>query len=132
MQELFTLFIIFILYILIPVGIIVTIIKAISKSSHRSVSSEDAAQLKPTEVIPSMYHYKRRDLIMTRAENDFFRMLDDWSHKLNKRQARDAEVERIFKGANFPLLRFGHRGPYTPQSIAESINTTGILQTNNS
>ena len=186
MQELLGFLLLVIIFIVIPVSIIVAIVKAISKSGHPSVSHEDAAQLRPAEVIPAMYHYERRDLIMTRAENEFFKMLDaavgdnyyvfpqvhlsslfehkvhgqdwwkafhhinrksvdfvicdkqtvrplaaieldDWSNKLDKRQARDAEVERIFKGANFPLLRFGHKGPYTPQSISESINATHVL-----
>lgn len=172
--------------LIIPISIIFGIVRLLVKFKRPIISHEEAAQLKPAEVIPAMYHYERRDLIMTRAENDFFKMLDaavgdnyyvfpqvhlsslfehkvhgqdwwkafhhinrksvdfvicdkqtvrplaaieldDWSHKLDKRQARDAEVERIFKGANFPLLRFGHKGPYTPQSIAESINATHIL-----
>lgn len=189
MQELFSfLVIIIIIFIVLPVSIVAAIIKAIKKSSRSTVSHEDAAQLRPAEVIPPMYHYERRDLIMTRAENDFFKMLDtavgenyyvfpqvhlsslfehkvhgqdwwkafhhinkksvdfvicdkqtvrplaaieldDWSHKLDKRKVRDIEVERIFKGANFPLLRFGHNGPYTPQSIAESIDATQVLNT---
>ena len=54
--------------------------------------------------------------------------LDDWSHSLDKRKARDVEVERIFKGAGFPLLRFGNKGPYTAASIAESINGVGVLK----
>ena len=186
MQELFSFLVIIIIFIVIPVSIVVAIIKTIKKHGHPTVSHEDAAQLKPAEVIPAMYHYERRDLIMTRAENDFFKMLDmavgdnyyvfpqvhlsslfehrvdgqdwwkafhhinrksvdfvicdkqtvrplaaieldDWSHKLDKRKARDIEVERIFRGANFPLLRFGHNGPYTSASITQSLAAAGIL-----
>lgn len=159
-----------------------------NNQASQSVSKAELEQLKASQKIDMSYHYERRELIMTRAENDFFKMLDeavgsnyyvfpqvhlsslfehkvhgqdwwkafhhinrksvdfvicdkrtvrplvaieldDWSHKLNKRKLRDAEVERIFKGASFPLLRFGHKGPYTSQIIAESINATQVLNT---
>lgn len=176
---------IFIFFIILSIALwIAVVVKRIR--SKPSISHEDASQLKPTAAIPAIYHYERRDLIMTRAENEFFKMLDqaigqkyyvfpqvhlsslfehkvhgqdwwkafhhinrksvdfvicdrqtvqpvaaieldDWSHKLDKRKTRDTEVERIFKGADFPLLRFGHKEPYTPQSIAESINATNVL-----
>lgn len=34
--------------------------------------------------------------------------LDDYTHNQKDRQKRDAEVERIFEAANFPLVRFGN------------------------
>lgn len=186
MQELASIIVVLVIFIVIPITIFIAIIKVIKRSKHPVVSHEEAAQLKPAEIIPQAYHYERRDLIMTQAENNFFKMLDeaigdnyyvfpqvhlsslfehkvygqdwwkafhhinrksvdfvicdkqtvrplaaieldDWSHKLDKRKARDTEVERIFKGANFPLLRFGYNGPYTSKSIAESISATKIL-----
>jgi very-short-patch-repair endonuclease len=182
-QELFN-FITLIIIVLAVIAVIKKVRREISQ--FPTITPEDAAQLRPAETISPIYHYERRDLIMTRAENEFFKMLDeavgqdyyvfpqvhlsslfehrvqgqdwwkafhhinrksvdfvicdrqtvrplaaieldDWSHKLDKRKTRDAEVERIFQGANFPLLRFGHRGPYTPQSIAQSIAATNVL-----
>lgn len=186
MQELASIIVVLVIFLVIPIAIFITIIKVAQGLKRPIISHEDAAQLKPTEVIPQTYHYERRDLIMTQAENNFFKMLDeaigqdyyvfpqvhlsslfehkihgqdwwkafhhinrksvdfvicdkqtvrplaaieldDWSHKLDKRKVRDTEVERIFEGAKFPLLRFGHNGPYTAKSIAESIAATKIL-----
>lgn len=173
-----------VVFIIIVIAVVLSVRNGIRKS--RAISHEDAKQLVPVQAVSQEYHYERRDLIMTRAETEFFKMLDeavgekyyifpqvhlssifehkvngqdwwkafhhinrksvdfvicdkvsvrplaaieldDWSHKLDKRKSRDAEVERIFQGANFPLLRFGHKGPYTTESIARSIEQTGVL-----
>jgi hypothetical protein len=178
-----------ILVFVIIIGVIIVVIKKISLTSHQygqPVPDHEIAQLSPVKSVSQDYHYERRDLVMTRAETEFFKMLDaaigqnyyvfpqvhlssilehrvkgqdwwkafhhinrksvdfvicdrqsirplaaieldDWSHRLDKRKTRDTEVERIFQGANFPLLRFGHKGPYTTQAIARSIAETGVL-----
>lgn len=186
MQEIASLIILLAIFVVIPITIFIVILRLVQSSKRPIISNEDATQLQPVKVIAHTYHYERRNLIMTQAENNFFKMLDeaigqkyyvfpqvhlssllehkihgqdwwkafhhinrksvdfvicdkqtvrplaaieldDWSHKLNKRKVRDTEVERIFEGANFPLLRFGHNGPYTSKSIAESIAATKIL-----
>lgn len=47
--------------------------------------------------------------------------LDDKSHNEESRQLRDEEVERIFKEANLPLLRFENHGQYDQAGIARRI-----------
>ena len=179
------------IWTLILIVIIAKVRRELRSTNHRqspSIPNHELAQLQAVKSVPQEYHYERRDLIMTRTETEFFKMLDeaigskyyvfpqvhlssilehridgqdwwkafhhlnrksvdfvicernkvqplvaieldDWSHKLEKRKLRDAEVERIFRGANFPLLRFGYKGPYTAQSIAQSIAATGVLKT---
>ncbi|MBP6929451.1 MAG: DUF2726 domain-containing protein [Candidatus Moranbacteria bacterium] len=48
--------------------------------------------------------------------------LDDKSHDEESRQLRDEEVERIFKEANLPLLRFENHGQYDQAGIARRID----------
>lgn len=138
--------IIVVVVVLAIVGLLIT------KTSHRSKPSLE-------------YHYKRKGFIMTKAENDFFDVineavgnsyyvfpqvhlsefldykvkgqnwdhalhyinqksvdylvcdkqyrqpllaieLDDWSHESEARQQRDANVERMLREAELPLLRF--------------------------
>lgn len=175
------------IFIAIFILIIVLIVRRLSREKVKNpIPDHEITQLTPVGSVSQEYHYDRRDLIMTKTETEFFKLLvdalgenyfvfpqvhlssilehrvagqdwwkafhhinrksvdfvvcnkvavrplvaielDDWSHKLDKRKARDIEVERIFQGANFPLLRFGHNGPYTSQTIADSIAKTGVL-----
>lgn len=48
--------------------------------------------------------------------------LDDKSHDEESRQLRDEEVERIFKEADLPLLRFENQGQYDQAGIARRID----------
>lgn len=50
--------------------------------------------------------------------------LDDKSHDEESRQQRDEKVERIFKEANFPLLRFENHGQFDQAGIARRIDET--------
>lgn len=43
--------------------------------------------------------------------------LDDYSHDKADRQKRDKEVERIFEGANLPLIRFKNKDASTSEII---------------
>ena len=47
--------------------------------------------------------------------------IDDWSHKLDERKARDAEVERIFTSVKLPLVRLKHIEYMTKQEIFDQI-----------
>lgn len=47
--------------------------------------------------------------------------IDDWSHKLDERKARDAEVERIFTSVKLPLVRLKHIEYMTKQEIVDQI-----------
>jgi very-short-patch-repair endonuclease len=47
--------------------------------------------------------------------------LDDWSHKLEHRKQRDAEVERIFYKSGLPLIRFKSENKLTVRDIIEKI-----------
>lgn len=47
--------------------------------------------------------------------------IDDWSHKLDERKARDAEVERMFASVQLPLVRLKHIEYMTKQEIVDQI-----------
>lgn len=47
--------------------------------------------------------------------------LDDSTHELPERQARDGEVERVLKSAGVPLLRLENHGQFNPVDIAQKI-----------
>lgn len=53
--------------------------------------------------------------------------LDDWSHHLDHRKDRDIEVERIFAGAQFPLIRFNGDTKFTYSFVRETISRTGAI-----
>jgi len=48
--------------------------------------------------------------------------LDDRSHERPDRQARDHEVERIFRDAGLPLLRLENTGHFDPNELAQKVN----------
>lgn len=50
--------------------------------------------------------------------------IDDWSHKLDERKTRDAEVERIFASVKLPLVRLKHIEYMTKQEIVDQIAKT--------
>ncbi len=47
--------------------------------------------------------------------------IDDWSHKLDGRKARDAEVERMFASVQLPLVRLKHIEYMAKQEIVDQI-----------
>jgi very-short-patch-repair endonuclease len=47
--------------------------------------------------------------------------LDDKTHNQAKRVERDAEVERILRGAGIPLIRIQNRGRFDPKELATSV-----------
>lgn len=47
--------------------------------------------------------------------------LDDWTHTLQDRQARDREVEYIFHNAGLPLVRFRDIDKLSKQEIVNSV-----------
>ena len=47
--------------------------------------------------------------------------LDDWTHELQNRQARDREVEHIFNDAKLPLIRFRNIDRLSKQEIVDTI-----------
>jgi len=47
--------------------------------------------------------------------------LDDSTHELPERQARDGEVERILKSAGVPLLRLENHGQFNSIDIAQKV-----------
>lgn len=53
--------------------------------------------------------------------------LDDWSHNLDHRKDRDREVERIFEGAQLPLIRFDGKTRFTYDMLRETIKRSGAL-----
>lgn len=53
--------------------------------------------------------------------------LDDWSHHLDHRKDRDIEVERIFEGAQLPLIRFNGDTRFTYSFVREAISQSGAL-----
>jgi very-short-patch-repair endonuclease len=52
--------------------------------------------------------------------------LDDYSHQASDRRDRDAEVERIFKEAQLPLVRFKNKNVTEPE-IIKALMSTGKL-----
>lgn len=52
--------------------------------------------------------------------------LDDFTHDTEERRSRDAEVERMFKNANMPLLRFRDYTTMSSEAIATQIE--GVLK----
>ncbi|MDP2586298.1 MAG: DUF2726 domain-containing protein [Candidatus Komeilibacteria bacterium] len=49
--------------------------------------------------------------------------LDDRTHEQQNRKDRDAEVERVLKEANLPLLRLENHGHFNPTEILEKVNS---------
>lgn len=49
--------------------------------------------------------------------------LDDRSHERPDRQERDAEVERILKGAGIPLLRLENHGIINIEELSQKVKT---------
>jgi len=47
--------------------------------------------------------------------------LDDRTHNLPKRIARDIEVERILREARIPLIRVQNRGQFNPKELAHEV-----------
>lgn len=52
--------------------------------------------------------------------------LDDKSHELLKRKARDKEVERILADADLPLLRIESKRPFDAIELAQRIQECGL------
>jgi len=55
--------------------------------------------------------------------------LDDKTHQRQDRVERDVEVERVFKGADLPLLRIENNGHFNPVELAQKIKD--ILEAKN-
>lgn len=55
--------------------------------------------------------------------------LDDYTHKYKNRVERDTEVERIFAGANIPLVRFSDYKNLSPEDIIAKLSNAYIAKT---
>lgn len=52
--------------------------------------------------------------------------LDDWSHGLEQRKARDAEVERIFTSTDLPLVRISSKDAVDDKKVLDILKKVGI------
>ncbi len=50
--------------------------------------------------------------------------IDDWTHRLDKRKERDAEIERMFANVGLPLVRLKYVEYMTKQEIVDQIAKT--------
>lgn len=48
--------------------------------------------------------------------------LDDWSHSLQKRKLRDAELQRIVRDSHFPLIRINGGDSLSDEELASRLD----------